>query len=472
VPDSLLASETIVPDSRSSHIFLHWSAVAIGVAAAIVGLLVIVGGWVAGVDVIRSLLPGLATMKVNTALGIVLLGSALALWETPATRRAGKAAAAIAGSIGAVTLLEYVAGWNLGIDQLLFQDRDTPAALFPGRPASATALNLALLGAALLSTNSRTGRALKSCAALLALLISWLALSGYLFGADSVYRITPYNSMALHTAVICLFLSVGVLATRPLCWPTWVLLDRGIGGVVSRWLLPAAFFAPPLLGWIVRRGELLGSYTSSFGLAMYALASFAGSAALILLLAHRIAVLESDRNAARELALHDPLTGLANRRCFDAFLQEAFMLARRHHRPLSLLVLDVDSFKGYNDTFGHPAGDELLATLARDLEALGRASDLVARIGGEEFAIVLPETDLVGARMLAERARAGIERSSSFRCPVTISVGVASLDEKSPDPFAFLQHCDAQLYRAKHGGRNRVAWLRPTVPQYRPPQRA
>jgi diguanylate cyclase (GGDEF)-like protein len=71
-----------------------------------------------------------------------------------------------------------------------------------------------------------------------------------------------------------------------------------------------------------------------------------------------------------------------------AFLQEAFMLARRHHRPLSLLVLDVDSFKGYNDTFGHPAGDELLATLARDLEALGRASDLVARIGGEEFAIV------------------------------------------------------------------------------------
>jgi hypothetical protein len=196
--------------------------------------------------------------------------------------------------------------------------------------------------------------------------------------------------MALHTAVICLFLSVGVLATRPLCWPTWVLLDRGHRGRrFARWLLPAAFFAPPLLGWIVRRGELLGSYTSSFGLAMYALASFAGSAALILLLAHRIAVLESDRNAARELALHDPLTGLANRRCFDAFLQEAFMLARRHHRRAFSAGARCGTVSRATTT---PLGIPLEMSSLQRWRAISKrwGARVISwqRIGGEEFAIV------------------------------------------------------------------------------------
>lgn len=85
--------------------------------------------------------------------------------------------------------------------------------MFPGRPAPATALNLALLGVAFLCTDSRVGRALKTSTTSLALLISWLALAGYLFGTDSLYRVAPYSSMALHTAIICLLLSVGVLAS-------------------------------------------------------------------------------------------------------------------------------------------------------------------------------------------------------------------------------------------------------------------
>jgi diguanylate cyclase (GGDEF)-like protein len=187
------------------------------------------------------------------------------------------------------------------------------------------------------------------------------------------------------------------------------------------------------------------------------MASSTGSVALILLLTHRIAVLDSERHAARALSMLDSLTGLANRRAFDSFLQDAFALARLRAQPLSLLMVDVDNFKSYNDRYGHPAGDELLVVLSTHLRSVVRRTDLVARIGGEEFALILPGTDLAGACLLAERARSTIEGSMAFRCPVTISVGVVSLDETTDTTGALIRKCDAELYRAKRSGRNRVA---------------
>jgi diguanylate cyclase (GGDEF)-like protein len=440
-----------VPDSRHISPYLRWFVVAIGISGIAVGAAVILGGWQGQSLFIKSVLPGLATMKVNTALAIALLGVALSLPQTTAaTRRGASLAATIAGGMGIVTLLEYLTGSNLGIDELLFADPDTPAAMFPGRPAPATALSLALLAVGLLCADTRTGRALKTSATLSAALISWLALTGYLFGTSSLYRVAPYGSMALHTALICLLLSVGVLATKPLCWPTLIVLGKGTGGLISRWLLPPAVFAPPILGWLFARGELQGTYSTSFAWALYTAATSAGSVALILLLGRRV-------EAATELSLHDPLTGLANRRAFDSFLQETFNLARRHRHPLSLLMLDVDNFKSYNDFFGHPAGDELLVTLAGSLHMLARKTDLVARVGGEEFAIVLPETDLAGACAFAERTRSRVEQEPNRR-PMTISIGVASLDDGVEDAAALVRKSDVELYRAKRGGRNCVAW--------------
>jgi diguanylate cyclase (GGDEF)-like protein len=421
------------------------------------GALVIVGGWALDVAALRSVLPGLATMKVNTALGISLLGAALCLAQRGiAAARLSRAAAAAAAAIGLVTLLEYGLDWDAGIDQWLLGDRETAAKVFPGRPSHATAFELVALGIGMLCIGSRSWRHAKTGTAVIALLVSWIAVNGHLFNAQALYGIFPYSSMAVHTAAICVLLSLGLLATEPLCLLCRTVLAKDLGGVVSRWLLPFAVLAPPVLGWLFSHGSGLGIYRNEFGWTLYSVSTTVGSVGLILLLAHRIAVLDAERTTATELSRRDPLTGLWNRRAFDSRFLEDFSLAKRHSRPLSLLVLDVDNFKAYNDAFGHPAGDELLQSVARLISGHMRDTDLVARIGGEEFAVVLPETDLAGALVLAERVREEVERLSHFRRPVTVSIGVATLDRGTKDGATLLKRADIALYRAKQEGRNRV----------------
>lgn len=170
-----------------------------------------------------------------------------------------------------------------------------------------------------------------------------------------------------------------------------------------------------------------------------------------------------------KLASLDGLTEIANRRAFDAALERQWHQAKRTLMPLSLLVLDIDRFKQYNDYYGHPAGDECLKQLAYTLlRNTQRAEDLVARLGGEEFAVLLPHTDSTGALLRAEQYRQAIE---ALKIPhihgspqpfVSVSVGAATLQacnyERTTD---LLQAADDALYQAKHLGRNQV-WLTDT----------
>lgn len=158
----------------------------------------------------------------------------------------------------------------------------------------------------------------------------------------------------------------------------------------------------------------------------------------------------------RRLATTDGLTGLSNHRTFQEALAKEFRLSHRSDRPLSLALLDVDHFKAFNDAHGHPAGDEVLREVAAALKATARASDVAARYGGEEFAILLPDTDVVGAWDAAERIRLAIADHPWAKDAVTASLGIATLEPADVDPSALVARADRALYAAKASGRNRT----------------
>jgi len=160
----------------------------------------------------------------------------------------------------------------------------------------------------------------------------------------------------------------------------------------------------------------------------------------------------------------DGLTGIANRRYFDVALDRELRRAQRMKSPLSLLLIDIDSFKAYNDHFGHQQGDACLSTVAQALAAkLKRPADVAARYGGEEFAAILPDTSLEQARLHANAIREHVaalalpHAASAYWPIVTLSIGVASFDrERLHEVPALIEAADKALYAAKRGGRNRV----------------
>jgi len=184
----------------------------------------------------------------------------------------------------------------------------------------------------------------------------------------------------------------------------------------------------------------------------------------------RTAELELAIDQLKQLALKDGLTGLYNHRYFQEFFGREISRAKRYDHQVSLLFVDVDHFKAYNDKWGHPAGDRLLTQLAAvltgggdsGLPPSGRISDVVARYGGEEFVLVLPETNLAGAGIKAERIRKAVEGykfhdiGGNTAGGVSVSIGVASYPQHGGDKAELIKCADAELYKAKAAGRNCV----------------
>ncbi len=174
--------------------------------------------------------------------------------------------------------------------------------------------------------------------------------------------------------------------------------------------------------------------------------------------------LKHNRDLLQRLTMVDPLTGINNRRRFDQYLDSELARMKREEKALTLIMIDVDHFKNFNDFYGHSLGDQCLSRVASVLQGeILRPADLVARYGGEEFACISPDTDLGGALQLAERMRAAVEAlaiphaDSRTAAHVTISLGIATFAPPGAiSPNKLIEAADQALYEAKEKGRNRI----------------
>jgi diguanylate cyclase (GGDEF)-like protein len=262
-------------------------------------------------------------------------------------------------------------------------------------------------------------------------------------------------------------LSLAALATLAYRRPHTV-MDLWMMVVMCAWLFEIAMSGVLSgsrfdLGWYA--GRLYGLMSASFLLVLLLIESVRQYAWLSRLSSELIVTNES----LEQLSMHDGLTELANRRCFDKYLTEQVAVARRHNRSLALVICDVDSFKTYNDQYGHQVGDECLKRIAVALRSCcRRPADMAARYGGEEFALILPDTELAGATLLAEAARdkvagLGIPHPRSVVATyVSLSGGIAMLfDTVDHTAVELIRMADEGLYEAKHLGRNCVVSMRP-----------
>lgn len=158
-----------------------------------------------------------------------------------------------------------------------------------------------------------------------------------------------------------------------------------------------------------------------------------------------------DKDYFADLAVRDGLTGLFNRRYFNELINIEVNRLKRSPASLSLLMLDIDNFKNYNDTQGHPAGDELLKGFAKVLKNSVRAQDIVCRYGGEEFIVILPQTDKKGAQIIAERIRVQV----GLYLTTTVSIGIATLPDDGAEIEQLIEKADNALYQAKKSGKNK-----------------
>lgn len=221
---------------------------------------------------------------------------------------------------------------------------------------------------------------------------------------------------------------------------------------------PQAYLCIPLVAQGITVGVLRLSHTAQEPPDMDTLQGTAQSLARQVALA--LANLQL-RESLQMQSIRDPLTGLHNRRYLEETLEREMHRAQRSLTPLAVLVIDVDYFKGFNDTFGHDAGDMVLQELGRTMRQAFREEDVICRYGGEEFVVALLDTDETNAVARAEVFRKMVEHLSvTFReqalPPVTVSIGVAGLRHENSRPEELIRAADQALYQAKRTGRNRV----------------
>lgn len=465
------------------------------ILGALVGAAVLLGWWL-DIAVLKSVLPGSVSMKANTACTLVAAGAALFLSSmrsaTVLPQRARRVLAALVAAIAGLNLLEYAVAVDFGIDQLLFRDDTLTSTSHPGRMAPVTALSLSLIGLALFLMD-RSPLASQRLS-LAALMLALLSLVGYAFGVPSLYRISTSTSIAVHTALALVLLSLGVIAARPTQGFMNVMVSDSSAGFMARRLLPLAPLLLFGLGWLTFLGERADLYDDKFGLALMVMSGMAATIVLVLRLARRIHLVDIQHRQAqqqlaalnasleqtvaartrelevvnaklmaenmerrraeeevRRLSLTDELTGLWNRRGFFLLAEQELKAARRADKIHALFYMDLDGLKQVNDAYGHETGDALLRDAARVLKATFRESDIVSRLGGDEFAILAAnsaQSEIVLGCVQAALEQFNRGKVSSLQLSFSIGA-VHCLPTEQHTLVELLAAADAMMYEQK-----------------------
>jgi diguanylate cyclase (GGDEF)-like protein len=324
-----------------------------------------------------------------------------------------------------------------------FAQRFAGALLITG--AALTAGLVALFGAATTPPLIRTRQVIFP-------LCAFIAVSGVVFLlVPRVPRWLSYSTPSITALLICVPPAIAGRSTPAgqllLVWP----------------MLFAAYLLPETVTWITLAVGLAGFAVVAAHIHTRSSIALWVEMASALLLTTRVVVTLRRRVDTLTAALvvqatRDPLTGVANRREFDQVLEREINDPAPHHLPLSLLTIDTDNFKKINDRYGHPTGDIILRLLADLLSTRVRADDMIARIGGEEFAVLLTGCTTRQAKDRAEKLRLEVAASSGeWPCPVTVSIGVATFPDHAGSASSLIAASDTALYAAKASGRNAVS---------------
>jgi diguanylate cyclase (GGDEF)-like protein len=410
---------------------------------------------------------GLATVAMNPTSAVCFLSLSGALWLQRSSRSTLQSASqvllALVAALGAYKILSLIAKTPFEIDTIIFADRLTTAGSRPSRIAPNAAICFLLIGIALTIAQSKIRiRALYAQVLALAVaLIALFALVGYLYDVTFFYTLPAFFPMAIQTAMAFLSLSAWVFIQTRAYGLVEPFTDTGPAGRTLRLLLPAAIVGPVGIGWLRLLGQRAGLYNVDIGVALMVMANVLTLGALILLNAKQVWSADSARRKAEAelvyLASHDFLTGLANRAYFMARLQARLTrLHRRADDAFALMCMDLDGFKQINDRLGHPVGDEVLRDVAKRLLNCVRPTDLVSRLGGDEFTILLDristaeEATVVAVRILDNVG--SIVESNEEAVLIGISIGIVVTDISEQKAETLLRDADRALYDAKHAG--------------------
>ncbi len=451
-------------------------------------------GWLFEPKFLLWLFPTAISMKANTAVSVLLANIALYLFLTkkPIYRVIQRCIALLIFLLGSLTLYEYITDIELPyLDDLfirseLRQNSTLPISVFTSRMSPLSTIHWILISGCIFLLTYRNYHILNFARLLLipVIITSIMVLIGYTYGVHDLSNLGFYNPLSPVSAVFFIGLSVCLLFIHAERGFMRLFVGRTLGSRMARGLLPALITIFIALGWLGRQGNAMGWYNNQFETSMLIFFTLFLSSTLIIWqargqhgqellrqraqhalelsniklekkVAQRTQELQQLTQELEAISLTDSLTNLPNRRAFEQRIATEWQHTLRYATPLSIMMVDVDHFKRFNDDFGHQTGDEVLLQVGQLLAKAVRSTDFASRYGGEEFIVILPNSSLQDTLPIAQRICDEIAQHPWPQRPVTVSVGVAAYSNQA-NVQDLIAQADKALYQAKADGRNRV----------------